>query len=72
MNIHDELHRLILRRRWTKWAHRQLLTCNRKQVGNMKYRLGCLSCRLARLKPTWEQRWPKRRDFDAVVHGVVP
>lgn len=53
MNIHEELHRLVLRHRWMRWALRY-----GKQNGfrpHLTYFLR-LSRRLTRHKPIWSER----------------
>lgn len=69
MNIHDELDRLILRRRWIAWCDREWKRCDPdKRLGNkMKRRMIRLSERLAQWKPVWEQREFGKRSFDGAV-----
>ena len=51
MNIHDEMHRLVLRSRWIRWS------LKRFKEGDRRYRWRLrLSGRLSRWRPTWEQR----------------
>lgn len=64
-NIHEELDRLILQRRWINWCDRQWKGCHRKDAKRVQRRLLKLAGRLACWKPTWEQR--ERRNFDGAV-----
>jgi len=53
MNIHDELHRLVLRKRWIRWSLKHY------RLGDYNFPNGrhiILSRRLADFKPTWKQR----------------
>ena len=66
MNIHDEIHRLILRVRWIRWSLRTykygdyaLSPPGRHQV---------LSERLATWMPTWAQRQPEAEEDEMSGH----
>ena len=54
MTIHEELHRLVLRKRWIDWSLRNY------RAGDYRLyppgRMQVLSDRLTRIKPMWEQR----------------
>ena len=55
MNIHEEFHRLILRRRWVRWSSRHWTPgCYRVPWGKHLQ----LSARLAKAQPTYAQRHP--------------
>ena len=66
-DIHEELNRLILRRRWIVWCDRQWVGCPRKDAKRMQRRLLVLASRLAHWKPTWEQREFRKRSFDGAL-----
>ena len=54
LNIHEELHRLILRKRWILWSQRNYRWGCYKRDGTGKHSI--LSERLSAVKPMWEQR----------------
>ncbi len=66
-DIHDELNRLILRRRWILWCDRQWAGCDRRDSKRVQRRLIKLAGRLACWRPTWEQREAKLNRFDGAL-----
>ncbi len=52
MDVHDELHRWVLRRRWVRWYLRHWRPGGRPMLDRMLR----LSARLTRWRPTWTER----------------
>ena len=54
MTIHEELHRLVLRKRWIDWSRRNYRDGDYELHPPGRHIV--LSARLNRIKPTWDHR----------------
>lgn len=54
MNLHEELHRVILRIRWLRWINRVVNTRRRYRCSSK--RVQRLSERLSNWRPIWNER----------------
>jgi len=66
-DVHEELNRLILRRRWIAWCDREWKRCDPRKSRRTQRRLLKLAGRLSTWKPTWEQRNYCKKKFDGAV-----
>ena len=66
MNIHEELHRLVLRQRWIRWSLRNYKPGDYRRNGP-KGRMQILSERLTAAKPTFWNRPENDENVDEMT-----